>query len=1149
MSPASGERFGRYTVVGKIGHGGMGDVYLATDTVLERRVALKLLSGKSHNDRIARKRLISEAKCAAAIDHPYVCKIYEAGETDATAFIAMEYVEGCTLADRMRKGPLSWEEFHHVAQEVSEALAQAHEQGVTHRDLKPSNIMLTSGGHVKLLDFGLAHRFVPAPADAETDTALTSPGLLAGTLVYMPPEQFRGLTLDRRTDIFSLGLVLYEALTGVHPFRRETSIATAVAIAGDPLPPLRLDEGAVPPGVERLLAWMLAKNPDERCQSAGDVLEVLRALEARWTGDSAAILPGVDTAGSATRAMVGREAEREILRRGYVRVKGGNGLLLAISGEPGIGKTSLGEMFLAELALREDRPIVARGRCAEQLAGAEAYLPVLEALENLVHGQAGAAAGEALKTIAPTWRQQVATIESTDSGIVRDLPAASQERMKRELAALLTELSQARPVALFLEDLHWADVSTVDILSFLASRFAGMRVLIIVTYRAAEMAAARHPFLAIANDLQSRGCFVDVSLDFLGLPDVERYLALTYPRNAFPPAFAKMIHARTEGSPLFVVDLVRYLRDSGAIRQEDGTWVLSGSLPESPRELPASVKGIIARKIEMLDAEDRRLLVAASVQGHEFDTATLAEAAEMDPAVVEERLEQLDRIHLFVRRGEEREFPDRTLTLTYRFVHVLYQNVLYASLQPTRRATLSGRAARSMVAHHGEEIAPIAGRVALLFESARDFAASAKYFLAAAQYAVELFAFREALSLADRGLNAVRALGSGPEAKQLELGLQMAKGVALRSTTGWATPEIEETFLRARAISEELGNPPQTLPVLWAVSLFHLIRGNLVECRDLSDELAAKGSAVESPPLMMAGYHLAGVSREFLGDMVESSRLLKLSRELHRPEQHAMYTAMYGVDPGILARAMYSRPLWVLGYPDRALEIARETVMLARPQRQPLTYSFAMLVLEGVLAYRGEGAEAVAVGDENIALCREHGLPQEAEWSRSFKGYALVTLGRVSEGIELLKDSLEVQAHLKTRLARSMYLALLAEGLRQAGRIAEGLKAIDEGLHYAAWISEGGYVAELYRMRGELLRAAGDHIAAEDAFQQALDRAVQQQARSFDLRASIGLARLLADRDDLPAARAVLTPVHKSFTEGHSTSDLSAARKLLSEIG
>ena len=254
---------------------------------------------------------------------------------------------------------------------------------------------------------------------------------------------------------------------------------------------------------------------------------------------------------------------------------------------------------------------------------------------------------------------------------------------------------------------------------------------------------------------------------------------------------------------------------------------------------------------------------------------------------------------------------------------------------------------------------------------------------------------------------------------------------------------------------------------------------------------------------------------------------------------------MYGVDPGMFARAMSSRPLWALGYPDRALARARETLALAQSQRQPLTHVFALLVLHGILTYRGDASEAIAVGEASIALSREHGLPQEVEWSRSFQGSVLMALGRVDEGINLLKESLAVQERLDTHLARPMFLALLADGLRQAERTGEGLQAVDEGFLWAERTSEGGYAAELHRIRGELLRLSGDAAAAEESLHRAIACAAGQQAKSLELRAATGLARLLQASGRTPEARTVLAPVYDWFTEGHATLDLVAAKTLL----
>jgi predicted ATPase len=250
----------------------------------------------------------------------------------------------------------------------------------------------------------------------------------------------------------------------------------------------------------------------------------------------------------------------------------------------------------------------------------------------------------------------------------------------------------------------------------------------------------------------------------------------------------------------------------------------------------------------------------------------------------------------------------------------------------------------------------------------------------------------------------------------------------------------------------------------------------------------------------------------------------------------------------MIGRAMSSRPLWALGYPDRADARARESLALARSQRQPITLAFALVVAQGIHLYRGEAQEAASMGDEIVALSREYELKQETEWGRSFQGAALAALGRTTEGIDQLKDSLAVQQAIGSGLVRTAFLALLAEMLAVAGRLDEGFRAVDEGFVHAETTLEGGYLAELHRTRGALLVASGNLSGAEDSFRRAIDVAREQQAKSFELRAATSLARLLIDAGRRDDARGVLAPVYGWFTEGHTTRDLIAARTTLSAV-
>jgi predicted ATPase len=1142
MTPTT---FGHYRVDMRIGSGGMGEVFRAFDTRLNRPVAVKLMRNAHTEQAAIVQRFLREARAASALNHPNIVTIHEVGETPTgELFIVQELIDGRTLRaiiDERQTLATTVD----IGRQVARALAAAHAAGIVHRDVKPENIMVRADGYVKVLDFGLARVVDHQAAQRSTTVNLnTEPGTVLGTAAYMSPEQARGEQAGPAADIFALGVVLYEMTAGRRPFVAPSSASVLAAILSEePVPLARLNP-AIPPTLDALVHRMLAKE-SERRPSARDVDDELAALLGRDT-----LIDAGRAATGAGRKTVGRETERAELRRAYARVKDGQGLILGVAGEAGIGKTSLIEDFLMELTTRPERPIVARGRCSERLAGAEAYLPILEALDSVLHRAGGESLQTLMKTVAPTWYLQVATrsIEESSMAEMRaDALSASQERMKREVGAFFQDASRARPIVVFLDDLHWADVSTIDILNYLAGRFADMRLMVLTTYRPAEMALAQHPFLGITNNLRSRGLFDEIALAFLSPADVDRYLALEFPEHRLPPDFSALIHAKTEGSPLFMADLVRYLRDSGGIIDDHGTWVLARSMSDLPRDLPESVRSMIARKIEQVDERDRALLLAASVQGPEFDSAVVSEAIERDPAEVEERLDVLERVHVFVKRGSEYEFPDLTLTLHYQFVHVLYQNILYASLQPTRRTTLSGRVARALVGH-GEHTPASAARLAVLFEAARDFATSAQYYFAAAQHSVGLFGFREALSLADRGLKALRGMPDGPARKQQELGLQMIRGLALRMMKGWAAAELEPVFARARELCHELNDPPEVFPVRWALTLFHAIRGDLRVYRERADELMIQARDSGNPAYLMAAHHLVGVSREFLGDMVESSEVLDRGRELHVPSEHMTYTAMYGLDPGMIARAMSSRPLWALGYPDRADQRARETLTLARSQRQPMTLAFALVVAQGIHLYRGEAQAARSMGDEIVALSREYELKQETEWGRSFQGAALAALGRTAEGIDQLKDSLAAQQAIGSGLVRTAFLALLAEMLLSAGRIDEGLHAVAEGFAHAEKTLEGGYLAELHRMRGELLRAAGDHAAAEVSLRLAVQRSIQQEAKSFELRAATGLARLFLATGHRDDARDALAPVYGWFTEGHTTRDLIAARTTLAEI-
>jgi len=271
-----GQIVGRYRILERIGKGGMGEVYLAEDSSLDRKVALKFLTPELQKDVVALKRFIREAKSSAALDHPYICGVHEVSQTEeGQDFIVMEYVPGLTLKERLLQGEIPLKDALRISLEVAEALQAAHKKGIIHRDLKPSNIMLTEGGHAKVMDFGLAKR-TEGKSEQEVTDILTKEGKALGTLPYMSPEQALGRPLDGRSDIFSLGVLLYELLTGVNPFHKETRAATSYAILADHPSSVSDYRAGVPVSLEQTVERMLAKDVEERFQDMEDLVKALR---------------------------------------------------------------------------------------------------------------------------------------------------------------------------------------------------------------------------------------------------------------------------------------------------------------------------------------------------------------------------------------------------------------------------------------------------------------------------------------------------------------------------------------------------------------------------------------------------------------------------------------------------------------------------------------------------------------------------------------------------------------------------------------------------------------------------------------------------------------------------------------------------------
>jgi predicted ATPase len=1127
-----------YEVLGLLGQGGMGVVYRARQLSLDRPVALKVLPAGCARDPAWLSRFRREALTAGALNHPHICTVYDSGECGGRPFLSMELVQGRTL-EALAGQRLPAAEVARLLAQAARALAAAHAAGVVHRDVKPANLMVRDDGIVKVLDFGLARRLPGAAGGPAADGGATDPGTRLGTPLYMSPEQAWGEPAGPASDVFALGVVLYELATGRHPFRTSSEGGLLHAIAAHPVVPPGL-----PAALDGLVQRMLAKDPCRR-PTAAEVAEALTAL----AEDS----EGAPPAGPARPPTVGRGPEREALRAGLEEAAAGRGLLLCVTGEPGLGKTTLVEEFLAELAAGGRPHAVARGRCSERLAGAEAYLPFLEALDSLLRGDGAAA--RLLKAVAPAWYLQVAPLSAEGPAPARpgqEAQPASQERLKREFSAFLQELSRLRPVVLFLDDLHWADASTADLLAYLGARCAAWRLLGVLTYRPSELLAG-HPFRPALLDLQGRGLCREVALNFLGRPDVERYLALRFPGHDFPAELRDVVHRRTEGNPLFLVDLLRYLCDRGVIAFAEGRWTLAQAVPDLQRELPASVRSLIQRKIDQLGEADRRLLTAASVQGNEFDAAVVAAVLGLDAAEVEERLAELDRVHALVRLLREHELPDRTHTPRYGFVHGLYQNALYASLPPARKAAWSAAAARALLGHYGEKSTAVATELALLFEAARDPGQAAAYFLRAAEQAVAVSASQEAVVLARRGLALLQALPDAPARAEQERALLLALGVSLVATQGFASPEVEQTYLRARALCQRAEDIATLFPVLYGLWNLYLVRPELPRCKELATQMLTMAQGQADPVFALIAHNVLQQPLFHRGELAEARRHQEQGSALYDPRRHRGLTAVYGEDPGVGCLVYGAATLWHLGYPEQALRSAQAARALAEEIANP--FNLAQALYYGAFTHlcRREPGRVTELSGALMDLCREQGFALLLAGGLLLYGWSQAEQGLAEEGLLPLRQGLAGWQAAGALSHRPFHLALLAEVLARQGQVLEGRAALAEALALASATGECFWEAELHRLEGELLLSSTsaqppEAGAAEAAFRQALDVARRQQAKSLELRAVRSLARLYQRQGRGGEARPLLAEAYGWFTEGLDTPDLQEAKALLEEL-
>ena len=865
--------------------------------------------------------------------------------------------------------------------------------------------------------------------------------------------------------------------------------------------------------------------------------------------------------------VVGRDEALSRMRSWLERMLGGERQIVFVTGEAGIGKTSLVDVFARSIA--SDRNIrIGRGQCLEQYGTGEAYLPVLEAIGRLAREQAQVV--DLLRAYAPMWLVQMPSLLSASERetLSRELSGATRERMLREMGEAVEALTADLPLVLILEDLHWSDYSTLDLISYLARQRQAAQLMLIGTYRTVELIVSGHPLKAVKRELLAKQQCEELPLAYLSEEAVAQYLSARF-RNRFPAELAGLIHERTEGNPLFMVNAVDYLITEELIVEREASWELAVEIEKVEVGVPDSIKQMIEKQVDHLDAEQQRTLEAASVAGAEFSVLAVVAGLGEDRAVVEARFDQLARQRQFIQDRGVQALPNGEAVMRYGFIHALYQNVLYERVPTSRRVQLHRRIGERGEELYGERAREIAAELAMHFERGRDYKRAARYLQQAADNAIRRFAYREAVGLARRGLELLGRLPDTPERAEQELSLHLTLGMPLIATEGYAAEAVGVVYARARELCQQMAETPDLSEVLWGLWAFHILRAELGKAREIAEEFLRLSERLPYPGLAMRGHVAMETTFFHLGEFAQAREHFEKAFSLYDPEQHRDDAFFYSQNPGVIMRCHAAWALWFLGQPDEALNKINEALTLARELTEPHGLAHALFFAAILHQLRREEPMAQEHAEAVISFAREHGLVMYQAMATIVQAWALLKQGRTEELVEQMRRGLAALQATGTERVRPHFLALLAEAMDTDRQVEEGLRLLEEAQSLIDRNSERYYQAELYRLQGELLlkqskgrsisqvptggKAAVDAESpavtnAEACFSKSIKIAQRQKAKSLELRSVISMARLYQNQGRPKEARSLLTQMYDRFTEGFDTIDLREAKALLDEV-
>jgi TOMM system kinase/cyclase fusion protein len=849
--------------------------------------------------------------------------------------------------------------------------------------------------------------------------------------------------------------------------------------------------------------------------------------------------------------LVGREQDVGLLLERWEQVKDGVGQVVLLSGEAGIGKSRLVQVLKAQVAA-EPQAWLTPCQCSpyHQHSALYPWIDLLERVALCFEREESPQQklrklegflvqyGLPLAEVLPLFAALLSLPLAADYAPLSLSPEQQKQQTLQALLTILLRIAAQQPVLFVMEDLHWVDPSTLELLSLLVDQGPTARILALLTFRP-----------DFSPPWTGRSHLTQMMLHRLTRQQVAEMIGRITHGKVLPAAVVEQIVAKTDGVPLFVEELTKMVLESGLLQEQAECYALNGPLP--PLAIPATLHDSLMARLDRLTTVKGLAQLGATL-GREFSYALLQAVAPWDEGTLQRGLHQLVEAEFLYQQG----LPPQAM---YLFKHALIQDAAYQSLLKSTRQHYHQRIAQVLETCFPEICEAQPELLAHHYTEAGVMAQAIPYWQQAGTRAIQHSANVEAIAHVQRGLALLAAFPDTPQRTQHDLDFLTTLGPALMATKGYASPEVVQTYTRARALCQQVGETPEHVPVLWNLWLSYMARAEHQTAMELGEQCLQLAQRVQDAALLLEAHYALGVSWFLLGNPALACTHLEHTIALYDPAQHHGLAYRYGgIDSGMASFGVYAWALWMRGHPAQARLHSAKALHLAQLRAHPfslartLYYDTLLCQLRRDAPAAHDQADAVitVATAQNFALARACGL--------IMRGWAIAMQEHSPEGLVQIRQGLDTYRSTGAKYQQPHFLTLLAEASGLLGQPEDGLAALDEALTLIQQTGEQYYAAELHRQRGELLllREAQRHPAqggreqheAERCFQQALDVARQQEAKSLELRAAMSLARLWQQRGQRAEARELLAPLYGWFTEGFDTAALQEAKGLLDAL-